>query len=403
MIQRLVAACFAVALTAHAMAADEPKWLEDARAREAGSLQANALSSKDGWFKAKVPGKSTVPIEKEKGSYSIEIDIGADANINCEVYPDGIDLAHVLRKTAQNTFENIEKVQGKIEVRELESTDAGAHGDVPYLQTQWVYLLAEGKQLGGLKQVSLRKKDHGIYCSHEALGYAKTFAAVAKAFAMTFEAKSEELPPYYTEILTSTLGGNKIGVATMILARDAEGDIQARHSNALLLPLENGAVTTEDSYQTEWTDQDGAMINALQFSSTDGEVDADAKLQLKDGDWVIEGEFQGKKIAHKLAAGAEPGSLLGQMLELRKLLASDKPVGAQHSSPMWTEADLSKLIDVKTKVLARRDARSFTAVGDIAGMKIDLVLDPNGSAHSAQMRIGPQVVKMERIYQQGIP
>lgn len=406
MIQRLPAALLAapllIALTTPAFAAGEPDWLKNARAREAKSLEARPIESKDKWFKAKVPGKSVGAIVKEEGSYSVELDIGADVSIYCEVYPDGIDLAQTLSKTADVTFEQVAENRGAIEMRELESMDTGAFGAVPYLQTQWLYLVGkEQKQIGGLKQFALRKKDHGVYCSHLDLGYTKTFLAVAQAFAASLEASSDALTPYYTEVLAISIGGRRVGISSVTLARDPDGDIQAREQSALLVPLEKGAVSAEDSYQTEWSDARGKMINALQVSISDGEVEMDTALKRADGKWVVEGEQQGKKISYTLAEGVEPGTMLGQVLELRAILASEKPVGTQHSIPMWTDVDVSKLLDFKTKITAKRDAQTWSAVGEMASVKLDMELDSTGSARSLEMRFGPQVMKMERIHVSG--
>jgi hypothetical protein len=348
-----------------------------------------------------VPGKSVGKIVKEEGSYTVQLDIGADAPVYCEVYPDGIDLARVLERAANATFKNVEEAQGKIEVRELEWLDAGAHGGVPYLQTQWVYLLAEKKELGGLKQFSLRKNGHGVYCSHVDLGYAKTFTTLAREFAASLEAPSEELAPHYAEVHAVSLGDRKVGVMTVTMARDADGDIQTREQTALLLPVDVGVLSAEDSYLTEWSNATGEMINALQMSVSDDEVEMDTALKAKGDAWVVEGEVQGKKVTYTLAAGSKPGTMLGQALDLRKLLAGEKPAGAEHRIGMWTDVDVSKLVDVKTRIKSRRDAGGWSAEGEIAGLMADLVLDANGSARSVEMRIGPQVMRATRVYVNG--
>ena len=102
-----------------------------------------------------------------------------------------------------------EESQGKVEARSIESIDAGLFGEVPYLQTQWVYRVNDGKaqRLGGLKQISMEKNGQGIYCAHVDLGYVKTFNTVVKAFAETFESTTAVPTPYYFEVAIASLWG----------------------------------------------------------------------------------------------------------------------------------------------------------------------------------------------------
>src|SRR5690606_33107012 len=124
-------------------------------------LKPAEFKSKDGWFKAKAPGKVSGAIEKVEGSYSVEIDIGSEAAVQCEVYPEGIDLANALRVTALGAFEAIGESYGKVEGRVLEASDAGAHGPVPFIALTWLYRVStpEGAKLGSLKQFVMEKGD----------------------------------------------------------------------------------------------------------------------------------------------------------------------------------------------------------------------------------------------------
>src|SRR5688572_4114313 len=153
MFKRAVLA-FSLLVCNSAFGADEPQWLKEARARESKSLKPVALKSKDGWFKVLTPGKLVGTIEEVEGSYSVELDIGGDANVYCEVYPKGVDLANALRVTLGNALTNIESTQGKIEARALEGTDAGAYGVVPYITLTWLYRVGteKGPLVGALKQ-----------------------------------------------------------------------------------------------------------------------------------------------------------------------------------------------------------------------------------------------------------
>ena len=143
-----------ILLSTLAQAAEEPQWLKDARARE-GKAKPAVLKSKDNWFKAKVPAKVIGDIEKSEGSYTVELNIGSDQSVYCEIMPEGFDMADMIRRNLEFTMGQVAEAQGKVEARSLESIDAGVFGNVPYLQTQWLYRVNDGtaQRLGGFKQI----------------------------------------------------------------------------------------------------------------------------------------------------------------------------------------------------------------------------------------------------------
>jgi len=170
--------------------AEEPQWLKEARARE-GTLGAPlAIKSQDGWFSARVPARVGGNIVKDQGSYALTLDIGSDAPMQCDVVPEGFDMADRLSRTFDVTMKRLEAIQGKVEARQLEFTDAGAMGNVPYMETRWLLRVNDGKEtrVGALKQVVLEKYGHGIYCAQFDVGFVNTFEAVARSLAETFEA-----------------------------------------------------------------------------------------------------------------------------------------------------------------------------------------------------------------------
>jgi hypothetical protein len=384
--------------------ADEPQWLKDARARESKHVQAREFKSKDSWFKAKVPAKSVGAIEKAEGSYTVTLDIGGESPIYCEVVPDGFDMADMLRRTLDITMTQVEETQGKVEMRAIERVDAGAYGAVPYLATSWIYRVNDGKapRVGGLKQISMSKNGHGMYCAHVDLGYAKTFEAVAKGLAETLETSGPAPAPYYQEIATATLGGMKVGVLVSTLERDADGDTKAEQVTSMLLPGLEGAVQSQDTIQKEFIRPDASMINAISVNSSNGELTINLALKSKDDVWVIEGDVQGKAVSERLKSDAEPGTWVAQALGIRKLLANADALGKEHSIPMWVSADPVKLTDARTKVVAKVDDGRYSGVGTIGAIVGSLTIDKaSGMTIDASFQIGAQIVKMERVYVSG--
>jgi hypothetical protein len=386
-----------------AQAADAPGWLAEAGARESRLIAPREFSSKDNWFSAKVPAKVVGVVEKVDDTYSIEFDHGKGASIYCEVVPDGIDLADMVRVSAQTTLKRAEEMQGKIQERQIESLGAGVFGDIPYLSISWVYTVQSDKGLlvGAFKQISMIKGDVGIYCAHVDLGYSKTFEAVTRALALTLVSAAKTRSPYYQEVATVSIGTTTSGVMINTLVRDSDGDTVATQKLSMLLPAADN-VTSQDSVSIEWIDSDAELINALHIVGRDGELTTNLKLAPKDGEWHVDGDLSGKTVAAKLGKDAKPGTWVAQAWALRKLLATPAAVGAEHSIAMWASADPGRLTDGSTKVLAKIDDTHYSALAKIGTLNAAVTLDAEtGMVSAAEIPMGPQKLKVERVFVSG--
>ena len=383
--------------------AAEPQWLTDARAREGKIGSPKDFKSKDNWLKGSVPGKVKGAVEKVDESYSIEVDFGGDSSTYCEVIPDGFDMADMLRRTLDLTLEEVSQTQGKIQTRTLEYADAGAIGNLPFLKTHWLYTVNDGKEtrLGQLKQFVTLKEGHGLYCAHLDIGFVKTFDAITRSLAETLDTDTAAAAPYYQEISVATFGAMKTGVAIMTLEKDADGDTKIEEITAMLVAGPGGVLHTQDAIHKEWVRPDASLINAAHFISENGELNVSVGLKPVDDNWVVEGELQGKEVSLKMPADSQPGTWMAQALGIRKMLAGENPVGAEHSIPMWLAVDPNKLTDTRTKVLAKSGANDFAARAVAGAMEATVVLDKSGTISSADMQVGAQKVSLQRIYVNG--
>jgi hypothetical protein len=387
-----------------AFGAEEPKWLKDARAREIKSQKLNEFKSKDGWFKASVPGKVVNTVEEVEGSYSVELDIGGEGRVYCEVYPKGVDLANSLRVTFTGAKKEIETSQGKLEAHALESSDAGAYGPVPYLSLSWIYRIAAtgGSQLGALKQFVLEKHGVAVYCSHNELGFSKTFAAIAKGFADTLTTTEPVVAPQFVEISTVSMAGTDIGFAFVTVTRDSEGDLRASQTTAMLIATGDGNVQSQDSAHIDWIRPDGTLINSANTDVESGEIANNLSLKEVEGTWTVEGELQGKAVKATLPKDAQPGNWVAQAREVRALLARPDAVGKEHSARMWIAENPDKLTEAKTKILARQGDKFHTGKGELGSMSLSLTLDnATGMASTGEATIGPLKLKFDRVYVNG--
>jgi len=296
------------------------------------------------------------------------------------------------------------KAQGKVEVRALEATDAGVFGNVPYLQTQWIYRVNDGKaqMLGGYQQISMEKNGQGIYCAHVDIGYNKTFFAVAKAFAETFESTSDEPAPFYEEIAVMTIGGRKLGISRTTLDRDAEGDIKVTDTSAGLQPVANGDLHSDDTIRLEWVRPDYSLINATRFVAKDGELTTNLNLKFVGKGWTVEGDHDGKKVNGELKGDGQPGTWLAQADGLRKILAASDPVGAQQTMRSWQGSTPDTLLETKTKITAKAGDKKYKGVATLEGLNADVIVDQvSGTVVVAEVKNLGVEMKFERVYAKG--
>jgi hypothetical protein len=400
------ACVLALSVCGSTLAADaDPQWLVDARARESRPQKPRAIESADKWFKAQVPAKLVGAIEKADDSYSLSFASGGKGPVNCEVIPGGIDLAGYLRANRDYLFAAIEKTQGKVETRAVTAYDAGAYGDSPYLQLTWLYRVRtdKGAMLGEVKQIAFEEAGHGVYCFHNDLGYTKTFANIVKGFAETLEIPEKRSKPYYHEIATMRINDTRIGVLVVKLEKDDEGYIKAEQIGAMFSPEEGGDISSHDSFEREWVDKDNSLINAFQISVENGEVESELSLSYKDDNgWMLDGTMQGKKVSQKLNPQEDPGTWLRQAVELREVLAADNPVGVEHSIDMWLDIDPAKLTPSTTRILKRLGPKEFEAINTIGPMEANIVLESDtGMLNHAEIKMGPQVIVMDRVFVEG--
>jgi hypothetical protein len=383
--------------------AEEPQWLRDARAREGKVIAPVAFKSQDGWLSGRVPAR-VGDIVRRQDSYPIDLDIGADGPIQCEVVPGGFDMADRMRRTFESTMKRLEESQGKVEARQMEFTAAGAIGTVPYLQARWLFRVNDGKEarVGALKQLAFEKYGHGVYCAHLDLGFVNTFDTVVRAFAESFEAPPVAPPPYYFEIATASIDGRKSGVVVTRLERETDGKSKATQLMALMIAPAAGELRSQDALHIEWLKQDGSMIGGSQTVSVDGAVVTDVELDPVSDGWTVHGESEGQRLDDQLPADASPRTWVEQAYALRKLLASGNPIGVENNTTLWEPSNIAELTLTRTKVIAKAGADEFSThviSGEVAsGQTLDA---KSGRPTSADIAIGKQVVRVERVFVSG--
>jgi hypothetical protein len=381
-----------------------PKWLADAKARESRLAGLVDVASEDGWLRTRVPGTVKHKVVLEDGSYDVDITVDGTLTVSCVVMREPRDLSAFLARSAEVAFKEIEKVNGTVEAREVEFSDAGSIGPHPFMSLLWLYRANRGgdkRVVGGLKQYIAALDGAVVYCTNDELGYAKTFESVTRTLTTHFRTSGESAPkPYFREVSVVSVDGKRAGVGTTTMTKDAEGDTKVVNTSALLLQAAPGKLISMDASDVQWVRPDGSLINALLVKSSNGELSEDMAVKSSGDRWQASGKISGKQVDVDLPGA--PSSYVTQAHARRRLMAQANPVGASTDSMIWSPLDLTRLLPTRATVLAPVSADRYSVREELGGVAMEAVLDKQtGTIASSKILLGPRTMHVERIYRDG--
>lgn len=390
-------------LAAPTTAQELPKWLIEAKAREAKLGELTEVSSTDGWLKTKVQGNVANKVTLDDEAYQIGIQIDGSVQVSCEVLKGTRDIARLMSRASEVSFEALQKRQGTIEFKAIEAADAGALEGNPFMTQQWIYRanLNGEKRVGGLKQFVAALDQAVVYCAHDELGFAKTFDTLTKALTRHMTIQSEHVPKaHFREVSVMSLDDMRVGVATTTMTKDADGDSKVVTVSAMVIQSAPGKLVTKDSYRVEWVRPDGSLINALESAASNGELSEDVALKRADGRWLVSGTLAGKEIEAELPSA--PRSSVELARDRRQLMAQPNPEGAKTEAMAWMSPDLTRLVPVRATLLKPVGTTGFGSREELSGIVMEAVLDKNtGTLISAKMPIAARQLNVDRVFLQG--
>ncbi|MDH3532204.1 MAG: hypothetical protein OEO82_04690, partial [Gammaproteobacteria bacterium] len=250
----------------HAQQANDwPDWLKAAMAEESENLTSATVSAADGLYRFQLAGKPATPDAFDGGWY-FESDIGSAAPLECYLFSDDTDLATLVVNLAEVNIEaNAAANSGPVGNRSVFALDAGAIEGAPFLAIEWMYTVGEApKALLGFTKV--RAAIQGaivLACSHNFLGYRETFANAFADFVRSAEQPAVEMAPYYEEVATQSIGGQRMGITRVTYSRDADGDSLINMISSSLVPVGPASINSSDSSTISWSTPGGELINVF--------------------------------------------------------------------------------------------------------------------------------------------
>ncbi len=379
------------------------EWLEKTMAREVELIQPRPLVEQKGTFRSLVPAKILAPPVLTEGVYYTQLDIGTTVPMECYFYTEPLDMAGDLVALAEVVLGHLEKQAGEIVMRGVEKIEAGAVDGSPFLGLSWMYrtLGDNGPLVWQLKQRLGRRGAGSVYCIHNEVGYSATFARAFEQILGSVQWSASSPLPFYSEIAVVEIRGTPCGIAHNTYTVDEEGDVRGDQIQSLLLQVDARTLSTSDSYDVEFSDPEGQLINELSIDAKQGEISTNLSLApSEEGFWDVSGILQGKDFSAQIDAQPLLSSY-GQALAMRDFMADPETQRGQLSFRSWMPGTDPTVISPITVDFGEKTAEGFHAKLDVAGVVMETILDSQGSAISAKVDLGAISMTLRRIHVEG--
>ena len=380
-----------------------PTSVEQLLAREGtvGSLR-SVSGGEAGWTTRTDARAGDLVHDPEEEMWWTHVPIGEDG-IRCYVYESQRDLAALAVFLTDHHVSRAIPEGGKAPEKRLAGLDVDVIDGTGYLELRWVFTMAhEGATLlFDSKAAVANRHGRGLACESLDSGYFETFQAVFRHWVGSFDA-DVEWPAYFRETIRTHIGDQPVGLSTVTMQRDEDGDTKMVMANAMLIPTGPGSLSQLDQNAIEWTREDGTLIAAFEFEADAHGLTTDIALQREDGVWRATGKMADKEIAAELG-DVDLTSNRSDYLALARQLV---PVGDRTEMVMarWVaSADPTSVLEVRHTDIQVADDGTSTMVTHLGPVTTRGERDASGALVRAEIAVGAQTMTMERLHVEGAP
>jgi hypothetical protein len=372
--------------------------LEATLALESKGLTDRPVSGPEKAWSVKVPSAGDPKVSVVEDIHLVEIPIGSDAVVRCQVHAEGVDPAGSL-------YGVIKASSAQVEYREV--TPAGvkllAGFPAAFLNALYVTDVPGGKAAGGLKLAIHARSDRTLLCVHDELGYRETFQRVSSAFFETFkEAKPPKDNATYTDISIVKLDDLPVGFGvTQLVPGPKPGERERHDSSSSFLPTSPKDVIFEDTFNITRYDKKGQIISDTFVEATQGEVNMQLTLtRSEDGKYTYDGKISGKAVQGALATPKGLTTSFQTAATLRKKLkagsAFQDTIDEYHPS-----VDPTAVVAVTYAHAKGAPARQVTM--KMGERVVTSEMDDDGMARIGTFDLGKRKLTIERLRVDGHP
>lgn len=372
--------------------------LEASLALESKGLTDRAVSGPEQAWSVKVPSAGDPKVSVVEDIQVVEIPIGSDAVVRCQVHAEAVDPAGSL-------YGVIKASAAQVEYREVRPAGVKLLGGFPaaFLSALYVTDVPGGKAAGGLKMAIHARNERTLLCLHDELGYRETFQRVSSAFFETFkEAKAPESKATYTDISIVKLDDMPVGFGiTQLLPGAKPGERERHDSSSSFLPTSPKDVIFEDTFNITRYDRKGQITSDTFVEASQGEVNLQVTLtRAEDGKYTYDGKISGKAVKGALATPKGLTTSLQTAATLRKKLktggAFQDTVDEYHPS-----VDPTAVVAVTYAHAKGAPARQITM--KMGERVVTSEVDDDGMARVGSFELGKRKLTIERLRVDGHP
>ena len=359
--------------------------------REAEPIQKLPVKSEDKWT-AYFEAKSSPTLEFKDEYATLTADLGWDAPVTCFVYNATIDAGAA-------SYAVISEAGKAVEFQQLLPFHLGSVRLNPILGLRGLYHVQRDGEVaaGDLKLILVPRLEYPLLCTHDAPGYAESFARVTSDFAKSFEFQSKLPEPMRAELWHARLEGVPVGFAQRFTYEMEHDAVRTVYISARFVPRAPGEISFEDSVELVDWDRKGLLESGRFLSFENGQSSFELGLEKAGRAYKYSGTVQDKPLSGSFRSQPIVGDLA---LERRlKSLAHSKRPSTFHQWEYLPSLDPLQTSKVTYKVSRHSGAMLIEA---LMGQRA-MVMRANGRGVIQQhlFRVGARHIQVDLVQEAG--
>jgi hypothetical protein len=377
--------------------AEKPVDLTAMFERESTGLQPKPVSDAQGGFDTKVSASAAPTVQQVEGMSVVEIPIGSQAPVRCQIFPDEVDSGGTLQGVVKD-------LTAKVQPKRVAPWSVRVIGESPATFVSVIYHAQSprGTLVGELKLALHAVPTRPVLCMHDEPGYKKTFESVVSEFGESLKLKKAPPGRSFLEVQTAHISGQPVGFSKSTL-RGSGKEREFSTNSMLMLSKSETELAFRDSINIETIDPQDRLLRAVWVDAAGGEVGMSIKLEQlagKQGTYRYEGKVQGKPVSGELTT-KDRKPLPSTVATFKRLAREGKKGGAfnlvlEHYVP---DLDPTKLVETKYTRASGDPAQTFRY--EAATFKFTGKLDAQGLIESAELPVGAATLTFHRDLLQG--
>lgn len=259
-------------------------------ARESDAIQKHPVRGEKLWS-AYMESETAPVVKRHEEFYEVVAELGWGAELTCFVYFSTIDAgaaSHTMIKAARQA----------VEFRELKPYHLANAGLDPIVGIRGIYNTQQNgiTAVGDYKLMVMPRLEYPVLCTHDAPGYAESFARVTSDFAASFEFESKKPEPMRGELWRVLLEDVPVGFSQRYTYEMQNRQVRTLSISARFVPTAPGEIAFEDTVDIVNWDRKGSLLDGRFLSFENGESNIEMTLEKSKKGYSYAGTVQSKQL-----------------------------------------------------------------------------------------------------------